>query len=231
MKSKWTRLIFLIGIIIAVLFFFTIIFPCPSSTQYLFFRILLSILCALCSIMIPGELNITQIGFKVTGGIALLYLVFQLTPKVIDPNDYCNEPFEYTIYLRDADGNKVENFDGLLKIEGENKFDSGTFDKSESSYLFRGIDFSLKNKEVRIELESENWVFANRKKFTIKSLYKKSNPLVVIPNLKARFSSGFVKDKFEIPDVEIYSEGKLIAKTDSRGWYSISKLETYDRVD
>jgi hypothetical protein len=222
MNSKWKRLMFLIVVIIVVLIIFTIFFPCPTSSQYVFFRIFLSILCMLFSVEIPSQIYVNQVGLRITGAFALFYIVFQLTPKLIDPNDPCNEPFEYTIYLRDSDGNKVENFDGMLKIEVKNKFEPGTSNELESSYLFRGIDFSFKNKEVRVELESKNWLFETRKKFTTTTLIERSTSLVVIPNLKARFSNGFVKDKFEIPNVEIYSEGNLIAKTDSRGWYNIS---------
>ena len=222
MQNKNIRTSFFILLLLGSLIALIIFLPCPTNNQYVIFRILIALLCGLFFPLISGTINISQLGMKAAGGIALFIFVYFEMPTYINSNDKCNEPFEYTIFLRDSDDNKIENFDGILKIEGENKFDPGTFNKSESSYLFRGIDFSLKNKEVRVELESENWVFANRKKFTMKSVSEKSTSLVVIPNSKARFSSGFVKDKFEIPNVEIYSEGKLIAKTDSRGWYSIS---------
>jgi hypothetical protein len=131
--------------------------------------------------------------------------------------------FDFTIFLRDADGKSVLESEGAIKIILGNEIKTGKIDK-DGSVDFKMIPAKFRNAGVPLELvEAAGWQFTNRKT-SINCLLKGNNAVVTIERDENTFCcvSGFVIDgegnfipgaKVIIKDIETH--------TNENGWFFI----------
>jgi hypothetical protein len=140
---------FVILIIIISLFI-----PCPSSSQYNIFRIVISISIAGIATIIPGSFEI-KINPKLTatGALAIFMFVYHYDPAQLNTPNNCPDDFDLTVYVH-INGDKN---DRILKNKGKVILDLGS-DSREASIGARGeahfMEIPLKfwNKSIKIGL-------------------------------------------------------------------------------
>jgi hypothetical protein len=183
--------IVLIGIILLLVIFF----PCPTSSQFFVFRIVLSIAVAGFASIIPGFLRIKYNGIITAGGaLAVFVLVYIFNPGTIITENRCNEPFDFTIFLQDSAGNSVLKNSGnlILQIENDKRIES--IDEKGSA-TFKQIPFNLKDGNLTLQLEATGWQFVNGKTAVEIKLQNKSNTVIVKKDNSLCCVSGSVRDE------------------------------------
>jgi|GEM_PF-4172021 len=161
----------IVGIVfIVIILFLVAIFPCPSSSQYIVFRIVLSIAVAGFASVLPGFFKLRYKTLISAGGaLAVFFFVFKYNPAFIDTSDKCLT--DLTIFFVSAEDNTVFKNEGKVIMQIEN-------DKREEFIDYKGTvtfkQISINKDSVSVELITNGWQFTNGKK-TIKLLLKKGN--------------------------------------------------------
>src|SRR5579872_2363941 len=86
--------------------------PCPSSSQYIYFKVILAAAVAILSFLIIGTMNIHGniwgVRIKAAGGFAIFILILKFTPDLIDTSDKCSPSISYILFLNDSQGTSIK---------------------------------------------------------------------------------------------------------------------------
>lgn len=185
-----TGLGLLVGIVLLMVFM-----PCPSGAQFIVFRIALALGAAGLAAVIPGFF---EFGYKKVvsagGALAVFAFVYLTNPAALAGEDRCNEPFDVTIFLENAEGATVLTNKGSLNLRLDNDKRIENID-AEGSASFKRIPPEFKGDTLDIELLAPGWQFANRKSNT-KLLLEGTSSVLVIQRDSALYCciSGMVRD-------------------------------------
>lgn len=153
------------------------------------------------------------------GGPVVLFLIVVILGFTLVPE---TGPFDFTIFLRDADGKTVLKEEGVLKIilRTEQKIekidDKGSVD-------FKNIPAKFKNKEVVVEIVVSGWQFTDHKTTTYCNLASSSATLIIERDDSLCCVSGSVTDSHLNPVVgaSIIVQG-IEVETDKNGRFFVS---------
>ena len=160
------------------------------------------------------------------GPVVLFVLVLVLGFKLLPVND---EPFTFTVRLRDTAGAAVLKGEGKLRVILDE--DTRTMDiDDEGKAVFTGIPASFKNKSVPVELDARGWQFVKTgpdggEKLRVRcSPAKKSADLVIerddsLAVLNFSVTGG---DGQPVSGAVVLVEGRRMGETDAYGMLSVS---------
>jgi hypothetical protein len=130
-----------------------------------------------------------------------------------------NNPFDFTIFLRDTEGKTVLKEQGLIHVRFETDPRTKKIDEN-GSVDFKRIPAQFKDRPVPVELEAPGWQFTNDKTTIDCVLKGNGTTLIIKKNLcclsgRVRDGSGnFIADAAVIvKDIEV--------KTDKNGWFKL----------
>lgn len=210
-------IIFMIIILLLILFF-----PCPTSSQFFVFRIVLSIAVAGFASIIPGFFRLKYKGIITAGGaLAVFAFIYTFNPGTIIAEDRCNEPFDYTVFLEDSIGHSIIRVSGILILQIENDKRIETIDEKGSA-TFKQIPFRLKDKVLPLQLEVNGWQFVNHKTTIGIKLKEKSSTLMVERDNSLCCVKGSVRDEESnfLQGVKV-GIGDIFTTTNENGRFSI----------
>lgn len=149
----------LLGIVLVVVFV-----PCPSSAQFIVFRIALAMGAAGLAVVIPGFFEFDYKPYLRAGGaLAIFAFVYLINPAAaVSGGDGCNQPFDLAVFLTDADGATPLKNEGSLSLRFENENRSEAID-AKGSANFRQMPAQADGDTVVAELAAAGWQFANGK--------------------------------------------------------------------
>lgn len=224
-KNHKKRNSLILGICLLVLALLLVIFiPCPSNSQYIFFRTILSASVGGIATIIPGFLNIEYRNVVAAGGgLAVMVFMYIYNPVLIDHESNCNEPFDFTIFIENLNGQIELKNKGYLIIQLENDKRRQPIDHN-GSVTFRRIPFQFKNKKQNflIELVADGWQFINERKKTEVFFNGINATLQVIRDNSLCCVFGTVRDEKNnfLPNVTVRLND-IVTITDNRGWFEI----------
>jgi len=158
-------------------------------------------------------------GLLELGGPVVLFLLVIVLGFYLVPD---TKPFDFTIFLRDADGKTVLKNQGILKIQLDNVIKKGNIDE-DGIVDFKGIPAKFRNAQVPVELEIDyDWQFTNKKTVTDCILKGNNTTLIIEQNYGVITISGSVIDE----DGNLLSGVKVMVKnlieyTDENGLFTI----------
>jgi hypothetical protein len=143
----------------ALIIFLIVVIPCPTSSQYFFFRIAFAIAVAGFASVIPGSIEFKYKNFvTASSAMAVFAIIFFLNPApaLIDTSDKCNQPFNLTVFVHGSQG----KYDTVLQGKGEVVIDLGNDRKREAinqdgEAEFKSIPAAFKNERVNISVNSD----------------------------------------------------------------------------
>ena len=199
-KSYWAGII--VYLATAIILFVLWLVYLPEISQYELggkvYYILLVNLAISASIVLFGMLpskaeykgNILNGTLKLSGAVVcfllILILGFYLAPS--------STSFDFTIFLRNRRGEKViRDQDTLSMVLGGDILPKRI--NSEGAAEFRRIPLKYKNSNVRLELNSKGWVFANGMDSTACKLHSESSIVSVRRDSSLAYVMGEVKDE------------------------------------
>ncbi len=198
MNKKSPNLMFpaIVGIVfIMIILFLILFFPCPTTSQFFVFRMVLSIAAAGFASVIPGFFKFDYAKVVSAGGaIAVFAFVYIFNPGKILTEDRCNQPFDFTVFLEDSTGNSVIKNSGILLLKIENDKRTEAIDEKGSG-TFKQIPFFLNDSSLILQLEIEGWQFVNGKKSTEILLQGKSSICVIERDNSLCCVGGSVRDE------------------------------------
>jgi|SRR5450432_301996 len=209
-------------LIIAILFI-AIALPCPTNTQYIIFRIVLSIALAAFAVVIPGIFKLTiSTGLKAGGCLAIFAFAFKYTPQVLNTSDKCVAFFVYSISLRDsADDIPIKN-SGFLTMISDNYQQKIKIDEA-GNVNFLKIPPVLKESHINLQLDAEGWRFENKKKIISIHLINNSAVLTIQRDNSLCCITGSVRDSstgIYLPDVKVRI-GDISSTSDQNGRFKL----------
>ena len=225
MNKKSPNLIFpaIVGIVFIIIILFLILFfPCPTSSQFFVFRIVLSIAVAGFASIIPGFFRLKYRSIVSAGGaLAVFAFIYIFNPGIIITEDRCNQPFDFTIFLQNSIGNSVLKNSGALILQIENDKRIEAID-GKGSATFKQIPFNLKDRNLPLQIEVEGWQFVNGKTAIEIKLQNKSSTVIVERDNSLCCVNGSVRDEENnfLFDVRV-SIDDIFTKTDTNGRFLI----------
>ncbi|NIM13295.1 MAG: hypothetical protein GTO45_14380 [Candidatus Aminicenantes bacterium] len=111
-----------------------------------------------------------KLGGSVAAFALILFLGFELLPE--------NNPFDFTIFLKDSSGKTVLKNNGLIKISLASDIRTKKINEN-GSVDFKIIPPYLQSKSVQVELEAKGWQFTNGKVST-DCILKGNNATLII---------------------------------------------------
>ena len=158
------------------------------------------------------------ISYSIIISIFVIVLGFSLEMFKLYKN---SEPFDYTIFLENADGETVLKSKGKLVLHIENDKREEPIDHKGSAN-FKQIPPKLIDQTVNLQMEVEGWQFENGKTSVEITLKGKSTIVIVEPDNSLRFISGSVRDEENnfLSDVRV-SIDDVFTKTDENGRFFI----------
>jgi hypothetical protein len=102
-------ILFAVGLALLVAIGLPIIYlPCPTNTQYVFLRIILSAAIAAFTALIPGSFSFKYkkaiIG---TGALGVFAFTFVYNPKILDTSYKCVPNFDFTVFIQNDFGESI----------------------------------------------------------------------------------------------------------------------------
>ena len=148
-------LLLLLGIILFV--------PCPTSPQYIIFRIVLALGAAGVASVLPGFFKFGNTLITAGGALAVFALVYLIDPVKSVATDECgNNPFTQTVFLQSESGGSPRDIQGqLVLFLDNNQNDRPITERGE--VVFNGVPGRFKSElvPVRFELEAKGYVLAH----------------------------------------------------------------------
>ena len=199
------------------------IFPCPSSSQYLFFRIVISISIAGIAAAIPGFFRIQYKNIIRAGGaLGVFVLVYFYNPKVINSTHKCDEPLNVIFSLKKdpsltilPEYPKLNPLSKLILELPNGKTEINSINYNNESF-FPKIDSRWLNMRVPIRMEDNYWELSQD------SIILSENRVILFirPNESLRNIKGKVMSSNGIPiyNATIYIDDTTIT-TDINGDY------------
>lgn len=131
------------------------------------------------------------------------------------------QPFTFTIFLRDAAGETVLKDAGVIKIRLDNEIKQDSIDEN-GSVDFKGIPAGFRDREVPVELEIGGWQFANGKRSTRCTLEGSAVTLTIERDDSLCCVSGLIMDDNGQPlaGVSVAIKG-ITTETDGNGRFQI----------
>lgn len=159
-KNKaWVLGIVLI-VLIGLLIYFT---PCPTESQYIYFRIILSIAIAGLAVMIPGFFEIKYKTLVTAGGaLGVFALTYLVNPAKISSGKACEDRVNISIFLQDKRGAVPTIQDAGIKLQ----IGGSTWQQpwlQQGRVTFENIPTSLLDDTAYVYLEGKDWQFTNGK--------------------------------------------------------------------
>lgn len=210
-------------IFIVIILLLVIFFPCPTSSQFVVFRIVLSIAIAGFAAVIPGFFSFKYKTVVSAGGaIAVFAFTYLFNPTLINTEDKCNEPVDFTFFLEDSTGVNPLKSSGKLILLVENDKREELID-GEGSASFKRLPFDMLGKTARVQLEADGWQFANTKNVTELKLEGRSAQLIIRRDNSFCCVSGSIRDNSNrfLEGVKV-SINNTFDETDANGSFSIT---------
>lgn len=148
-------LLLLLGIILFV--------PCPTSPQYIIFRIVLALGAAGVASVLPGFFKFGNTLITAGGALAVFALVYLIDPVKSVATDECgNNPFTQTVFLQSESGESPKGIQGgqLVLFLDNDPRDRAIGERGE--VVFNGVPgrFKMEAIPVRFELEAKGFLLA-----------------------------------------------------------------------
>jgi hypothetical protein len=208
-KSPGTGTIILLFLLLGVLVYLT---PCPSETQFIYFKVALALVAGLFGWLIPGfiRFNATwaSVTVKATAGMGLFMIVLIYAPQLSTATGKCANT-QYTIILRDSTSRTIPDLSGSLSILIKNNVQKAQI-QSDGSVEVKGITVDMENYLFNVELHADNWVFAATRSKTIDTAFRNDRLVLRLVQDDAFCCiSGVIldKDARKLPDVAMYHNG------------------------
>lgn len=193
--------------------------PCPSESQYIYFRIVIALGAGGIAAIIPGFFRF-KYGKTISagGGLAVLAFVFLFTPKLTN-NNTCAEYFDFTMHLQPYSDTDPKYGGQVMVTVGGDRRRIGI--DGLGSVTFKQIPSSYKNDSLTFRLEEPGWNFENDKKTISIKPDKGSVTLMIVP--EGCCVSGFIRDPSGNPieGVSVSVSGQ-VSTTDSAGRFKVS---------
>ena len=140
---------------VGVLIYFS---PCPTTTEYIYFKVLIAFGAAAASTFLLGYITFSyshkNSTIKAGGGIAIFLLMFRFTPELPISKDRCTQSTTI-IMLRDSAGLIIPGLNGNLMITSNGLALNYPIGPDGSVY----VQNSGSAEKLPIELNSTRWVF------------------------------------------------------------------------
>jgi len=152
--------------------------------------------------------------------VAILVIVFGFSLEFYKLS-HSDEPFDYTVFLENADGRNVLKDKGrLILLIGNDKREEKIDEKGSAN--FKQIPVKLIDQTVNLQIEAEGWQFENGKTATEVALKGKSAIVIIKPDNSLRFIAGSVRDEQGnfLSDVRV-SILDIFILTDENGRFSL----------
>lgn len=217
----------MIGIVLLLVFV-----PCPSSSQYAVFRIVLAMALAGFAAVIPGFLTFKyKQALSAGGALAVFALAYLVDPAASVSSDDCNlQPFTLTVFVEDAKGRSVLRGEGTLLLTLPDDKREETLD-GDGKATFTQLPATLAGDSSRIELQAKGWQFTNGKPTQSLSLAQASQTLVVERDASLCCLSGSVRDADGfVPGARVSVKGDFVL-TDSVGRFELELSEGNQREE
>ncbi len=200
--------------------------PCPTSAQFLAFRITLAIAAGLLASQLPGMFNFkSKAGVKASGAIGVFALVYLVNPAQTVGNDRCNlGPFDFSIQLAENPSTKVP--DTYPKIENaklelwvDNVFrPSDAFNNNTAD--FKSLPTSKKGELLPVQLKTPYWKLV---KDSVRIEGGSQTVLIEPDGSLSKITGKIVDDIKGIPVAEaVVGFGSETTQTDAQGNYTLS---------
>jgi len=200
--------------------------PCPTSSQYLAFRITLAIAAGLLASQLPGMFNFeSKAGVKASGAIGVFALIYLVNPGETLGDDRCNSgPFDFSIQLKETPSSKVPNTypkleDAILELWVDNVFRKSDALKNNTAD-FKSLPAKMKDRSLPIQLKAPYWKLATD---SIK-INGKSQTIFIEPDGSLAKITGKLIDDVKgnpVPSVTIETLSET-TQTDAQGNFSLS---------
>ena len=149
------------------------ILPCPSDSQFIYFKLVLAIIAGLFGWFLSGFINITatwgKLVINATGGFGLFFLVFFYSPKLSSNSGKCAP--QYTIILRDSTGKTIRGLEGKLSVIVGTDVKTPEI-KSDGTVDVKGITEDKETTKFSVELLNEDWLFKSNREKVIDTFFK-----------------------------------------------------------
>jgi hypothetical protein len=218
--------------ILAIILLISLVMPCPSNSQYIIFRIIISVGVGALAAIIPGFITIRYKNvIRAGSGIALMLVFYKYNPILLDTTDRCNVAFDYTIRLKPAKSYPDYPPAGKasLCLHLDNRSDCSAVDAAQQEADFKQIPASFKDRSMEVEYKNPYWKLL---KDTI-GLSGASTTLLIEPNGTLGEVEGRILDidnAYPIPNARIELAG-LTTASDSGGDFHLSIPVEKQRVD
>jgi hypothetical protein len=212
------------GVLLLLVIAGVILLPCPTSPQFMVFRIVLAFGVALLSGLLSGGLKVRyRFVAAATGGFAMYLLTLHYLPRLVHADEQCRDNFLFSIYLRDSLTQPIPGLTGRLHLQLSGDYRTVSIDANGLAD-FKEIPASYRNKLVTVELDAPDWQFrATRSNSMTYTLSGKSATLSLTPSDNLCCITGNITDVSgrPIPAVDIRIGAELY-RTDSLGHYAIT---------
>lgn len=157
--------------------------------------------------------GILELGGPIVLFLLVIILGFKLVPDTA--------PFDFTIFLRDSNGETPIGLKGQVKIRISNDLKIDDIDEN-GEVNFKNIPPKFKNVEIPIEIDISGWQFANQKRAATCTL-KGNNVTITIEKDELLCC---ISGRVIAPDGNFVAGAKVIiknieAQTDENGWFTI----------
>ncbi len=228
------------GALLLMIVVLVVFLPCPSSTQFIVFRIALALGAAGLVTVIPGFFefdykHFMHAGVRAGGALAIFAFVYLINPAAAATGgDRCNQPFDLAVFLTDTDGATPLINQGNLSLRFKNENRTEAID-AKGSANFRQLPAQAGGDTVVVELAAAGWQFTNGKaimRFPVDGIHA----TLTIQRDSARYCciSGSVRDEANrfLPGVKL-GIGSQFVESDSNGRFSLvipvsRQAEKYD---
>lgn len=176
---KTSLIVLLLGVVSAFIW----INPCPSTSQYTWFRIILALGAGTFIVLFTGSAKIilteTKTWIKLTGAAAVVLLIYYVLPKFSDTSDRCNPTQHYTFFLRTAENRAAADLKGSISLKMGNEYKEKEIG-SDGTVHFYDLPVSLLQKPVTIDLKAHGWWFHSNLENAIDTLLPGENMTLVV---------------------------------------------------
>jgi hypothetical protein len=202
--------------------------PCPTSSQYIYFRIVLALAVAILSVLLVGSITfngkIAGNNVKAVGGFAVFIILIIFTPSIVDTTNKCVPDTDYVVVVSKADGGSVDGLKGSISIKINDFIEERDISSSGKVY-FDHVPIRLLPYKATIQIKGNRFWFIKTKSAVLDTLLpEQSITLPVQPDQTLCCLSGIVMDRETskgIGGVEVRMD-TLLVETNSRGLFNLN---------
>lgn len=176
---KTSLIVLLLGVVSAFIW----INPCPSSSQYAWFQLILALGAGTFIMLFTGSAKIilteTRTWAKLTGAAAMVLLIYYVLPRFSGTSDRCSPTQHYTIFLRTVENRAAADLKGSIRLKMGNEYKEKEIG-SDGTVHFYDLPVSLLQKPVTIDLKAHGWWFHANQQNTLDTLLPGENMILSV---------------------------------------------------